>query len=105
MARIYKRIDPTAPSGGGSGTTVEYSQTFSVATWSGPSGGEYSITVLASNHGCGTTPIVQVHELILSNYEQVETDVSINSSGDVTISVTENIDNRFNGRITIIGEE
>ena len=103
MARIYKRIDPTITGGGGGAS--EYSQTFSVATWGAPSSGEYSIVILAASHGAGTTPVVQVSELNGSDYEQVDVNnVSINPLGDVTISVTETIDARFDGRITILGE-
>lgn len=101
MAKSYNQINATGS--GGSGSVSAHSQTFNATSdWSGPSGGVYSITVLESSHDKGTNPIVQIFELVGSDYEEVQVDISINSNGDVTISVTENIDTRFVGKIIIL---
>jgi hypothetical protein len=110
VANIYVPVNNSPLSGGsggggGGGGGAVYSETFNASgDWSGPSGGYYTITVLEATHEQGTTPMVQVYELVGALYEQVDVDrVAINGSGDVTIRVTENIDTRFEGRITIIG--
>lgn len=101
MAKSYEQINATSSGGGGSSTP--YSQTFNDSSdWTGPSLGFYTITILETTHDKGTTPIVQVYELISSDYEEVITDIVINSSGDITIRVTDNIDTRFAGRIVVL---
>jgi hypothetical protein len=100
MADIFKTIDPV--SGGGGGGTP-YTQTFTAGSFSGPSGGEYSITTLQSTHDKGTSPIVQVYEKIGSNFFEISVSIEVNPSGDVIIAVNEVPDLRFEGKIVIQG--
>lgn len=85
-------------------SVAKYSQTFNNTTdWGAPSGGYYSIQVLATTHSLGTNPNVQVFESAGGGSYDVTTPdmIRINSSGDVTIVVTENIDARFTGKLII----
>lgn len=101
MAKSYDQINATGFGGGSSASA--YSQTFNdTSDWSGPSGGYYTITILESTHNKGITPIVQTYELVGLEYEEVETDIIVNTSGDVTIKVTENNDARFAGKVIIL---
>jgi hypothetical protein len=64
---------------------------------------DYLYTVLASSHGKGTTPNIQVFESLGGgSYEQVIVNISINNLGDVTLKISETPNNRFNGLILII---
>jgi len=45
-----------------------------------------TLTVTAATHLCGTAPQVQVYETITGTSYLVDTDISINSSGDVTFA-------------------
>lgn len=102
MANTYKRINAASTSsGGGSGTP--YSQTFLTATWSGPSGGYYTITILESTHGKGTDPGVEVYETSGTDDDQVTIDrIRVNSSGDVELRVPSSPDLRFDGKVVIL---
>jgi hypothetical protein len=71
--------------------------------WGVASGGIYSITILASNHGHGVNPLVQCLETNGSNYDLIIVAHKLNASGDITIEVDETPDNRFLGKI-LIGE-
>ena len=101
MADIFKTINPEV-SGGGSSTP--YTATFTAGSFTGPSGGEYSITTLQSTHSKGTSPIVQVYEKIGSNFFEIQLSIEVNPTGDVIISVNEVPDLRFEGKIVIQGE-
>lgn len=104
MADIYKLIN-SSNSGGGGGGNPPYTQSFNIASWGTASGGFYTITIDETTHGRGLNPIVQVHELIGGVYEQVDTNtVEIDTLGNIQITVTENLDTRFEGRIIILGE-
>lgn len=82
---------------------ARFTASFTTGTWSGPSGGYYTITYAASTHGKGTTPIVQIEETSGTDNDIVLVDrIRINSSGDVEIRAAQTPDNRFNGRITIL---
>lgn len=102
MAFIYKSVNPTAVSGGG-GDSDPYISSFNATTsWGSASGGVYSLQVLESTHEKGQHPIVQVYELDSGIYELVTPNsVDVDASGNVTITVTENIDARFQGKIVI----
>jgi hypothetical protein len=89
-------------SGGGSGPAERTSTSFTNVTWTGPSGGEYTITITAGTHGKGINPNVMVYETNGANFDQTFPSVQINASGDVSIKVSETPDNRFNGKILII---
>lgn len=87
--------------GGGNDLDNRYSQTITLASWGSPSSGVYSITVLEATHGREENPVVQVYENDLTNFDQIEVDININPSGDITISVPETPDLRFEGKIII----
>jgi len=103
MAFTYKRINAASTGGGSGGTGVAYFEDFTAVSWSGPSGGFYTYTVLAIDHGKGVNPGVQVYLDTSSNYDKVEVDrVRISSIGDVEIRVPDSPDLRFTGRIIIL---
>lgn len=83
------------------GKANTYSKTFTSTGWT-----SQTITVTASTHGCGTAPMVQVQRLNGSNYEtyygfpSTGWKVSIDSSGNVTLSVPASGD-EFSGRLVI----
>lgn len=77
-----------------------YSQTFTAIAWSGPVDNEYSLTIPFANHG-KTNPFVQIFELVVGEYQLVECFVNIDASNNVTISVNQVPDLRFNGKIII----
>lgn len=99
---IYRSVNGATASSGG-GDSSPFVRTFDATTsWGASSSGLYSIVVAQSLHQKGLTPIVQVFEIVGSNLEEVYVDtIEINSFGDVTIRVTENIDTRFAGKIVI----
>ena len=88
--------------GGSGGSDSAHSGTFSAAAWAGPSGGEYTITILQSTHERGTDPMVEVFEDIGGTFVLVDVGVSVNGLGDVTLSVSETPDSRFAGRVVIV---
>lgn len=63
---------------------------------------DYTIAITAGVHGKGTTPNVQIYELVSGSYELVYPTISIDVSGNVTIKVNESPDTRFAGAILII---
>ena len=77
-----------------------YSTTFTTTTWTSS-----TITVNASTHGCGTSPMVQVQVLNGSSYEvyygfpSTGWTVSIDSSGNITLSVPSG--SEFSGRLVV----
>lgn len=102
MAKSYNQINATG-SGGSGGSVSAYSQTFNATSdWSGPTGGFYTITIVETTHDKDVNPTIQVFELVGSDYEEVMVDIIVNSSGDVTLRVTENNDARFAGKVLIL---
>lgn len=102
MANTYKRIAVAA--GGAAGTVNEYSQTFNATTDWTLNVSVYEITILESAHQQGITPVIQVEELDGTDYVQVDVnEIRIDNTGDITIQVTQNIDTRFAGRVTVLG--
>ena len=96
-------FDFTGTGGGGGGPAERYVQAFNATTdWGSPSGGNYSITVLAATHAIGINPNVQVYELNAGIYTLVNVSISVNASGDVTISTLQSPDLRFQGSILIL---
>ena len=89
----------------GNGSTAQspnYEQTFVVADFSGPFSNHYQIIIAAATHGKGLNPIIQVFELVGSEYEVVTTAVSVNTTtGDVKVGVLATPDARFNGKVII----
>ena len=90
--------------GGGGGVATKYSSSFNATTdWGSPSGGYYSITILATTHGLGTTPIIEIFEDIAGVFYDVTPDeVKMNASGDVTFRVPQSPDLRFAGKIVLV---
>jgi hypothetical protein len=88
--------------GGGSGPAERYTSTFNNTTDWTLNSPDYTRTILAATHGRGTSPNVQVFELISGSYEQINVNVVVNGSGDVTLKVTETPNNRFTGLVLII---
>jgi hypothetical protein len=103
VAFIYKAINP-AVSGGGGGSSDPYVSSFNAGvSWGSPSGGVYSIAIPESTHEKGQHPIVQVFELSGGIYEAVTMNsIDVDSSGNITITVTEVLDARFQGKIVIL---
>jgi len=89
--------------GTGGTAAPKYSATFNAtSSWTGPSGGYYSYSVTAATHGKGTTPAVQVLELVSGNYNVVSPDtIQVDTSGNVIVKVPSASDNRFAGLILI----
>jgi len=79
-------------------------KTFNATTdWGSAAGGYYTITRPDSDHHKGVSPIVQVYEKVSTDYIKVEPDrVLVNSSGDVSIRVTESPDLRFEGKLVLM---
>lgn len=76
--------------------------TFNATTsWSGPSGGLYTITIPVATHGKGVNPMVQIMELNGSIYDSIVVSYHINNLGDISITVQDVPDLRFAGKITI----
>ena len=80
----------------------KYSQMFNGTTsWGSAVGGYYEITILSNTHKIGN-PMIQVFEDVSGNLDVVQTDrIRVNSSGDVSIRVTELPDGRFAGKVVI----
>ena len=91
-------IDFVAVGGGGSS---DYIDTFNATSdWTGPTLGIYSLVYDFSTHA-KTSPVIDLFETISSNNEPVIADISVDSSNNVTISVSESPDLRFIGKIII----
>jgi len=56
-------------------------------------------TIAAATHGCGSLCIVAVYETVATNLNQVECDIVLNASGDVTWTTSATI----SGQIVIVG--
>lgn len=96
-------IDFVGTSGGSpSGPAERYFATFNNTTDWTLSSPNYVRTITAATHGKGVNPSVSVFELNGSDYELVNVGITISNIGDVTISVSETPNNRFNGLILII---
>jgi hypothetical protein len=74
-----------------------------LADWGSPSGGIYTLTILAATHGKGTKPLVQALETTALTFTLIGLAHQIDSLGNITLEVTETPDNRFLGKI-LIGE-
>jgi len=89
-------------SGGSAVQSPNYFAIFNNTTdWGSASGGNYTITILASTHGKGTNPIVQILELNGSDYETIVVSHKLNASGDISVLVSDTPDLRFNMKIII----
>lgn len=80
-----------------------YSATFNNTTDWTLSAPDYVYSVTAATHGLGTRPSVKVFEALGGgSYEEVIANISINSSGDVSVKVSQSPNNRFTGLIIIL---
>lgn len=82
--------------------TTKYEQTFIISDWTGPSGGEYSLTILEAAHTKGINPHIFVFEDVAGFFEQVTVSVTVANTGTITLKVLETPDLRFAGKLTII---
>lgn len=95
-------LDIIGTTGGAVVQSPNYVATFNnPISWGSPSGGNYTLTVPVATHGKGQNPIVQILELSGSNYVVVAMSHVIDSSGNISIQVSETPDLRFNGKIII----
>jgi len=69
--------------------------------WGTATAGVYSFTVTAATHGIANPRLVQVYESVGSDHVLVSADVTIASTGGVTVSALATPDTRFAGRIEI----
>lgn len=90
--------------GGGSGPAVRYIYSFNNTTdWGSPSGGYYTIIILAGIHNQGLDPQVMVFEQVGLLFEYVTVDqLALNASGDISIRVPDSPDLRFTGKLIVI---
>jgi hypothetical protein len=100
MANHYKRIN-TAATSGGSGGNPPYDYTFLIATWI-LDGDGYYITLPESSHNRGNHLSVTVYEDVAGLFEEIDVFIEVTSGGNITIRVP--VDNRFDGKMIIIGE-
>jgi hypothetical protein len=97
-SNVQEAIDELANNSGSSGE--DYS--FVNGTWLGPNvDGNYYITINFTTHN-KENPTISVFETSGSNFVEVETQVTIDSSNNVIISVPSSPDLRFSGKIIII---
>jgi len=74
---------------------ISYTTSFITADWGSPVAGLYTYSLPASEHGmAGNFPV-----RIFEEDTRVYLDYIINSTGDLTLTVTEKPDYRFNGSI------
>lgn len=85
---------------GSSGSLSKYVKTVVLGDWSGPSLGEYTLSIPFAFHG-KANPVVTCLESVSSDFEEVIANVVIDSSNNVFIKVLENPDTRFVGKVFI----
>lgn len=101
---ITSQFDIKGNSGGGGPTVPPFEQTFNSTTdWGSPSGGLYTLTILATTHGKGINPLVHIFENSGLDFLAIGIGYKLNTSGDIIIEVLETPDNRFAGK-AIIGD-
>lgn len=90
-------------SGGPGSQSPNYVQTFNATTdWGSPSGGFYTITIPLASHAKGNNPVIQIFELIGSDYDIVDTTTFIDSgTSAISIKALQSPDSRFQGKIVI----
>ena len=94
----YSFKDAEARQSGG----TSYYRNFVSGDWSG-SNDEYTMSIPAATHGCGSTPLVQVLRLSGSAYQVWEgypstgVKVSVAASGNITLSTA----TAFAGRVVV----
>lgn len=88
---------------GGGGGSPNFEQTFNATSdWGSPVGNYYTITIPAATHLKGGNPIIQVFELVGSDYDVVDTTIFIDSGTNaISIKALQSPDSRFAGKIII----
>lgn len=84
---------------GGGGAAVKYVKTLVLADWTGPTGGEYIVTIPFSFHA-KTDPVVTCMESVAGEFEVVNTSIVL-TGNDVRIIALASPDTRFEGKIFI----
>ena len=92
---IQDAIDELASSG-----SASYVDDFIVADWNLDSG-LYKYEILEAAHGKGVAPIIQVQQTNGLLYDDVQTGIEVNASGDITLTISSSPDLRFDGRSII----
>lgn len=95
---VSEALDQLAANSG----LAKYEQTFTIADWVGPSGGEYSLIILEATHLKGINPHPMIFEDISGNYELTHVSTSIANTGTITFTIVDTPDIRFDGKITIV---
>jgi len=86
--------------------THKYTSTFNATTdWGSASGGLYTISIPAATHGFGTVTGITFYETITGTSSIVMPDtVSVDdTTQDVSFSVSENPEGRFEGKVILLG--
>lgn len=86
--------------GGGGGSATKYIKTVNLVDWTGPSSGEYTLTIPYSTHTIAN-PSVFCYESAGLSFDQILVFTEMNSSFDVIIKVNQTPDSRFIGKIVI----
>jgi len=92
---VQAAIDELAASTGAS-----YIGTFNVGSWVLDSG-LYKLTILASTHGRGANPVLQIYQENGLNFDEVLTGVEMSAIGNITITIASSPDLRFSGKVII----
>lgn len=100
MTKKYIIIDAQ---GGGSNSV--YTQSFLISAWV-LNGSVYQLTIPAATHGQGLRPLIEIdEETAPSTFEEVSIHtIQMDNLGNITLEVTANLDNRFDGRVRILGD-
>lgn len=88
--------------GVGGAASVPYAQVFTSASFTGPTSGNYTLSILASTHGKGINPSIQILEQSGVEYESILVNYKVDASGNIVLYVNEIPDLRFNGKIIIL---
>lgn len=86
--------------GGGGGSSTPYKYDFLSTDWV-LDVDVYKIEILAALHLKGVNPTAHVFEDVLSDFEEVETSLELNASGDIILKVSQTPDLRFSGKTII----
>lgn len=81
-------------------SSQRYIKTVILGDWTGPSAGEYTLTIPFSFHSI-VSPNAECYETNGANFDQILVPTKINASNDIIITVNETPDSRFLGKIVI----
>jgi hypothetical protein len=98
-------LDFVGTGGGGGSPTIQtpnYTLPFTTTDFTGPVSGNYILTILATTHGKGLHPIIQIFEDIGGGLlEIVVAPFTVDGSGNVRVLITSSPDQRFNGKCVL----